>query len=62
MTPSPIRCFIAASLLTVGLGLCIAALAIGHADDAPGVGLIGFALFLLFASIGFGVAGTGAKR
>jgi hypothetical protein len=45
----PLRRFLAASLLTIGLGLCIAALAIGHADDAPGVGLIGFGAFLFFA-------------
>ena len=30
-----------AGILTFGLAACMAALAAGHADDAPGVGLIG---------------------
>lgn len=42
-----------AGVLTLGLGVCIAALAAGHADDAPGVGLIGFGVFFLSALAAF---------
>ena len=35
----------AALFLTIGTAILLAALAAGHADDAPGVGLIGFAIF-----------------
>jgi len=61
MNVSPIRCFVAAVLVTLGLGLCLAAIAAGHADDAPGVGLIGFAAFLFFSFTAFGVAGGGRR-
>ena len=55
MSISLIRCLAAAFVLTVGFGLCLAALAIGHADDAPGVGVIGLGLFLLGAFAAFGI-------
>lgn len=35
----------AALVLTIGTAILLAALAAGHADDAPVFGLIGFAIF-----------------
>ena len=42
-----------AGMLTFGLAACVAALAAGQADDAPGVGLIGIAIFFLCALAAF---------
>lgn len=43
----------AALFLTIGTAILLAALAAGHADDAPGVGLIGFAIFFVCALTAF---------
>lgn len=43
----------AALWLTIGMGVLLAALAAGHADDAPGVGLIGCAGFFICAVFAF---------
>lgn len=42
-----------AGVLTFGLGACLAAMAAGHADDAPGLGLIGLAVFFACAFTAF---------
>lgn len=44
---------VAAVLLTEGAIFGLAGLAIGHADDAPGAGMIGIVLFLAFAFAAF---------
>lgn len=44
---------VAAVLLAEGALLGAAGIAIGHADDAPGAGMIGIALFLGFAFAAF---------
>ena len=47
----------AACFLTTGLVVCIAALAAGQADDAPGLGLIGIGAFFALAFAAFRCAG-----
>ena len=42
-----------AGILTFGLGACMAALAAGQGDDAPGVGLIGLGIFFACAFVAF---------
>ena len=44
---------VAAVLLAEGSIFGLAGLAIGHADDAPGAGMIGIVLFLAFAFAAF---------
>lgn len=60
MTSPIVRNFLAALLLTVGFALCLAALAYGQADDAPGLGLIGLGLFFGFSFAAFRLAGRPA--
>lgn len=59
-----------AGMLTFGLAACVAALAAGHAGDAPGLGWIGlgiffacaFAAFLSASEAGPGQAGSHTPR
>lgn len=44
---------VAAVLLAEGAIFGLTGLAIGHADDAPGAGMIGVVLFLVFAFAAF---------
>lgn len=53
MKPSLRNQLVAAVLLAEGLILGLAGISIGHADDAPGAGMIGIVLFLAFAFAAF---------
>ena len=53
MTPSTRNRIVAAVLLAEGAIFGLAGIVIGHADDAPGAGLIGIVLFLVFAFAAF---------
>lgn len=57
MTSSIARSLFAALLLTLGLAICVAAMAYGQADDAPGLGLIGLGSFCAFAFAAFRLNG-----
>jgi hypothetical protein len=41
------RIFISAVLVALGVAVCWAGITIGHADDAPGVGMIGIVVLLI---------------
>lgn len=53
MKPSLRNRLVAAVLLVEGVVFGLAGISIGHADDAPGAGMIGIALFLVFAFAAF---------
>ena len=47
------RLILSAAIVAAGIALCAGGLYVGHTDDAPGAGMIGFVL--LAASIGVAV-------
>ncbi len=53
MKPSLRNQLVAVVLLVEGLIFGLAGISVGHADDAPGAGVIGIVLFLAFAFAAF---------